>query len=211
MKSYNVKEIITDVRVVLDLNEEDTSLASINNDLTLSIDEIISSKIPDGIRIIHNSAPYSLLDGMNYKNNIFWGDLNSGYILLSDDFMRLVIFKMSDWERPVYNTITPDSVEYRKQSSKFKGCRGTTQKPVAAITARPSGKALEFYSCKDTGATIDTMVYIPYPAIDSCDCYKISEKCYSAVIYSTASIVASTLGDNNKSTILDGLSKTLLR
>ena len=119
-------------------------------------------------------------------------------------------FQMNDWERAVFNPINTDDPEYEKQSSRFKGIRGTCQRPVCAISIRPEGRVMEFYSCKTTEAKVSRAVYLPYPKIDKYGAVEICEKCYDAVIYTIAALVLTTFGDTEKSAALNELAKSVL-
>lgn len=208
---YNIAKVIRDVRVALDENVTSDALADIGDIDTLANDEIIRSKIVEAVKRVHLNAPYFLLEsGHNFGDAIYWGDKESGHVLLPDDFMRLVVFEMSDWERAVYETIDADEPDYNKQRSRFKGIRGTAQKPVCAIVMRPEGKALEFYSCKSENATVSRAVYLPYPEIDEDDCIFICERCYTAVIYTAASLTLMTCGETEKANALSELAQTFL-
>lgn len=211
MKVYPIDQIIKDVRTAIDQNSTSNTLTLLGDTDTLSLDKIIESKIIEAVKYVHCSAPIYLLDGgYNFGDAIYWDELESGHILLPEDFMRLVIFKMSDWSHAVYVALTPDDPRYSHQSSRFKGIRGTAQRPVVAITFRPEGKSLEFYSCKDTKAYVSKAVYIPYPRIDEYDGIEICEKCYISCIYTIAALVAGTLQDSNLHTIMNELSKNTL-
>ncbi|MBQ2491632.1 MAG: hypothetical protein II539_08070 [Muribaculaceae bacterium] len=213
--TYQVADIERDVRVALDQNMVSDALAGIGDVDTLALDEIIESKIVEAVQRVHMDAPYYLLhSGHNLVDNlgdaIYWEDLESGYVLLPSDFMRLVVFEMSDWERPVYTAISTDDPQYAQQRSRYKGIRGCPQKPVCAIVMRPEGKALEFYSCKDENATVSKGVYIPYPAIDTDGGIDISEQCYKAVIYMAAGLTMLACGEADKATAMMEMAKGLL-
>lgn len=213
--TYQVADIVKDVRVCIDQNMVSDALAGIGDVDTLALDEIIESKIVEAVQRVHMEAPYYLLhSGHNLLDNlgdaIYWEDLESGYVLLPSDFMRLVVFQMSDWEQPVYAAMSADDPQYAQQRSRWKGLRGTAQKPVCVIVTRPEGKALEFYSCKSENATVSKGVYIPYPNIDSFGCVDISERCYTAVIYTAAGLTLIALGEAEKASALMDMAKTLL-
>ena len=206
---YQVDKIKQDVRVVLDQNRFSETLAELGDVETLSLDAIIESQIEEGAKRVLAEAPSYLLDGgNNLRGSVFWEKNNSGWLLLPDDFMRLIVFEMSDWERAVFTAINTDDSIYLKQSSRFKGLRGTAQKPVCAITIRPEGRVLEFYSCKTRDAEVTKAVYLPYPRIDKSKGIDISERCYSAVVYAIASLVMLIYGDVQKSNNLTEMSKT---
>lgn len=211
MAVYNLNDIAKDVRIAIDQNMVSDSLAAIGDVDTLSIDEIIKSKICEAVKRIHSEAPAHLLDsGHNFGEEVYWQGDNSGWVLLPEDFMRFVVFQMDDWDRAVFNPINTDDPEYALQSSRFKGIRGTAQRPVCAISLRPEGRVLEFYSCKSEEATVSRAVYLPYPKIDKYGAIDICERCYDAVVYTIAALVLTTFGDAEKSAALNELAKSVL-
>lgn len=211
MKVYRLDEIAKDVRIAIDQNMSSDTLIGFEDVDTLSLNDIIRSKVTDAVKRIHSTAPAYLLDGgNNFGDALYWKELESGWCLLPEDFMRLVVFQMDDWERAVYHAISEDDVEYKKQSSRFKGIRGTPQRPVCAIAIRPEGRALEFYSCKSEDAMVSRAVYLPYPVIDEDDGIEICERCYQAVVYTIASLVLTTYGNADLSKALSDLAKSTL-
>ncbi len=211
MKVYLLDEIAKDVRIAIDQNMQSETLVDFGDVDTLSLNDIIKSKIVDAVKRIHSTAPSYLLDGgHNFGDAIYWKELESGWCLLPEDFMRLVVFQMDDWERAVYHAISEDDEEYQKQSSRFKGIRGTPQKPVCAIAIRPEGRVLEFYSCKSIDAMVSRAVYLPYPKVDKDNGIQICERCYQAVVYTIASLVLITYGSADQSKALLELAKSTL-
>lgn len=209
---FKVSDIIREVRVCIDQNKTSDSLFESGDIETLALDEIIRQKIPEAVRRVHTDAPTYLLEcGHDFGDAVFWGDLESGYVILPDDFMRLIMFRMSDWERTVYTAISTEDEEYEKMSSRFKGIRGTAQKPVCAIAIRPEGKVLEFYSCKSESAYVSKATYLPYPKVDEDGGVDICERCYTAVIYTAAALVLTTYGEMQKASALSELAKTALQ
>ena len=207
MTVYHLDEIAKDVRIALDQNTTSDALREIGDVDTLSLNDIIKSKVVEAVKRIHSSAPPYLLDGgHNFGDEVYWQKCESGWVLLPEDFMRFVVFQMSDWERAVFYPISVDDPEYKKQSSRFKGIRGTTQRPVCAISIRPEGRVLEFYSCKSEDATVSRAVYLPYPQIDKYGAIEICQRCYDAVVYTIAALVLTTFGDVEKSSALNRIS-----
>lgn len=210
---YPIDRIVHDVRVHIDENRVDARLISEPDPDTLMLEEAIRAHIIEGVQLVHRNAPYHLLEqGHTFQSDsdaIYWRDLESGFLLLPDDFMRLVVFEMSDWERPVYSVITPADKEYKRQHSRVKALRGTAQRPVCALVVRNEGKALEFYSCKSQNATIVKAVYIPYPIIEN-NSVDISEHCHDAAVYAIAALTLQAYGENDKSKALFDTIKTML-
>lgn len=209
---YKLAEIAREVRIAIDQNMTSDQLIATGDIETLSLEEIIRSKIVEAVRRVEISAPVQFLEeGHDFADAVYWTDLESGWILLPDDFMRLIAFRMSDWERTVYAAISVDDPLYQKQSSRYKGIRGNVQKPVCAIVNRAEGKALEFYSCNSEEAYVSRASYLPYPHVDEDDGIDISEKCYTSVIYTVAALVLTTYGEADKASALTELAKSILQ
>ena len=208
---YKIPHIARDVRIAIDENKTSEQLIGEEDIDTLSLNDIVRSKIVEAVRRVLTEAPVHLLDGgVPFGDAIFWRSKGSGWTLLPEDFMRLIIFKMSDWERPVYEPITAADPRYELQFSRYRGLRGNPQKPVVAIVSRAEGRALELFSCKDAGATVEQAVYLPLPRVDCDGGIEIPERCYTSVVYQTASLVLATIGQGDLSTIMSELSKQLL-
>ena len=209
---YQLDKIMQDVRICLDQNMTSDALLESGDIDTLALDEIIKSKILEAIQRVHRDAPNYLLEGgHNFGDAVYWRELESGWVLLPPDFMRLVVFEMDDWEQAVYQAISTDDPEYKKQRSRFKGIRGTAQRPVCAIAIRPEGRVLEFYSCKSKDAQVSRAMYIPYPKIDEDNGVDISERCYNAVIYTAAGLTLLTCGEVEKGNAVSELAQTFLK
>ncbi len=211
MTVHYLDDIASAVRIILDQNMVSQPLALEGDVDTLSLDEIIKSKVCEAVKRVHSEAPVYLLDGgHDFGDAIYWKEQCSGWVLLPEDFMRFVVFEMDDWERPVYFPISMDDAEYALQSSRFKGLRGNSQKPVCAIGIRPEGRVLEFYSCKSTDARVRRAVYLPYPRVDGFDGIAVCDRCYDGILYMTAALTAMSFGDSDKGNVLLELSKSVL-
>lgn len=204
---YQVEKILQDVRVCLDRNKTDDALLTDGDEETLLLDDIIRSKIVEASELVLRRAPYYMLEqGHNFEDTdevgIHWEKGKPcGWLLLPDDFMRLIVFEMSDWETAVYSMIMPGTLEYRLQRSRIGGVRGTPERPVCVYGVRPYGKVLEFYSCKNQTATVTQGVYLPYPRIEEINNIKsidLSERCYKAVVYTMAGLTLSTIGESDR-------------
>ena len=209
---YGIEEVMRDVRICLDQNMSSEALLENGDVDTLVLDEIVRSKIVEAVERVHRSAaPYLLEEGHNFGDSVLWGDHESGWVLLPHDFMRLIVFEMSDWERAVYSAISVMDPEYELQRQRVKALRGTAQKPVCVIATRAEGKVLEFYSCKSRKAYVRRGVYLPYPRIDAEGGIDISERCYRGVVYAAAALVLQTMGESEKAATMWEISKTALQ
>lgn len=193
---YARSDILAAVRVILDKNMSGEALTALGDVDTLSLDEIIESKVLDAVRIVHSDAPYYRLDGLSTfaDSDIVWDGLHCGYVLLPDDFLRLVSFKMDDWQRTVHEAIDVGDPRYVLQSSAYKGVRGTPEKPVVAVAPYSDGLALEFFSCRSDDAVIAAATYLPLPTwVDGC--VSICKRLYRAACYMAAGLTAAAFDD----------------
>lgn len=213
---YNVTDIQRDVRIALNENDASDKLAEFGDVDTLSLDELIKSKIVDAVRAVELQAPLSLLDrGEPFAKKIWWEDevgVGKGYIQLPDDFMRLVTFQMSDWSHAVTTAITEESPLYARQGSRYGGIRGNPQNPVVAVIHHPTGLVLEFWSCMaGEGVSVHKARYIPIPRITSDDRIDISEKLVQSVVYYAAYLTAQSLGDGDSAGRMLTISKEYMK
>ena len=207
---YSVQSIISEVRKALD--ENSTSALLIDDNETLTLDAIITQKIPDAVRSVTKAAPSRLLDGgISFASTLIWSSGTTGIgmasTVLPDDFMRLIIFQMSDWKRPVLEPIEDTDPTYFLQKSKFSGIRGNVDKPVCAITTYSIGKVMEMYSSVEgDSVNVKMAKYLAYPEIVDGN-ISICKKLYTPVIYYIAGLVCATFKDKTQSDILMSISK----
>ena len=211
---FSVDDIKRDVRIALDQNNSSTPLLDTGDVDTLTLEEIIESKIVDGVRAMALKAPqYMLEGGKTFSGSIKWrgaAGRGSGSIMLPDDYLRLKIFKMSDWDYPVFDAITPDNPLYRMQFSRYEGIKGSPQKPVVAITSNADGMVLEFFSSMGgENVNIEDAAYIPIPKIEN-GTVDISEKLYRPTIHYIAYLVALTIQNGNLATAMQTICNELL-
>ena len=110
---YKIEVVERDVRIAIDENKTSEQLISDEDIDTLSLNDIIRSKIVEAVRRVESSAPVHYLEeGHVFGDAIYWESNGSGWTLLPDDFMRLVAFRMSDWERTCYMAISGHSCKY---------------------------------------------------------------------------------------------------
>lgn len=210
--TYQVADIVKDVRVCLDQNMVSDALAGIGDVDTLALDEIIESKIVNAAMAIESQAPVTMLDsGRAFGDSIGWDSeagYGSGHIHLPDDFLRLLTFQMSDWDYAVTQAITEDDPLYAQQRSRFGGVRGNPQKPIVAITQQPIGLVLEFYSCTSGDAWVKRARYIPIPRIRNGK-IELCEKLKPAIVYYTAYLAALSISDTTLAASMLNTANTL--
>lgn len=200
------------VRVAIDMNKGDEPLIMEGDTDTLTFDEIIYAKLADAVRLVETEASLFMLEsGHDFGEcDTYIGEDGKGFIILPNDFMRLISFRMSDWRRTVFEAISENDSQYALQSSKWKGICGNPEKPVCAIVRRSEGKVLEFYSCNDNTAFVTQATYVPIPKIDIDGGIDVAEDCYRAAVYRAASLALASVGDQLSTTMLE-ISKSLLQ
>jgi hypothetical protein len=88
--------------------------------------------------------------------------------------------------------------EYHKQKDYY--ARGVWQKPKAFLVATGSGaRAIEGYSCKASGDTLESFMYVPdndiYIDNNEQEAIDICERCEDAIVYQTALLALSSYKD----------------
>jgi len=193
-----VDDIKRKVRVALDMNMESGKLEALGDVDTLSVEEIIESKLETAAYIVERDAPAYLIEGgTTLPDAIEWTEgegTGPGRIALPSDFLRLVSFKMSDWSRSVVDVISEQDPVYWQQVSRYSGIRGCPQKPVVAIVTDPGGLVLEFYSCTGgEGVTMERGHYLEVPKV--VDGYiELCPRLVDAIVYYTAYLTAPCSG-----------------
>lgn len=191
-KEYQVSDLVKEIRVAIDSNLKSDQLTGISDIDTLALEEIIGSKIAEAARIVVLNAPSYLLDGGDSLGTTVTWNGTSGRMTLPEDFLRLVVFKMSDWSRVVTVPISETDPLYAQQSSRWAGVRGNPQKPVVAIVPSSNGLVLEFYSSKS--GSVAQATYIALPKVTDGK-IKLCEKLHDATVYYAAYLTAISTGE----------------
>lgn len=211
---YSVTDLTREILVAMDMNERQEALIKQGDTDTLTLEEIIVSKIAQAARVVESNAPVWLLDsGRALSGSITFAKeigKGRGRMKLPDDFMRLITFKMSDWERAVTQPILETDPQYLLQSSRFAGLRGNPQRPVVAIVSEPTGLVLEFWSCVGGEAvSLQRGRYLPIPKIKEGG-IDICEKLKDAVVLYAAYLTCLSTGHTEQAEGLLEQSKQLI-
>ena len=166
--TYSVSQILHDVSVRLDLDDCDQPLIAADTSAR-TVADIIISQVEWGARQVIEEAPLTKLGtGIPIRGSVAWRGshgMGMAWLVLPDDFLRLLAIRMSDWQRDA-TIITADDERYQWQSSRFAAIRGNPQRPVAAIVTTPVGMAVELYSSSaGDGVTLAKALYLPVPRI----------------------------------------------
>ena len=211
-------KIIADVKTAIDENTKILSISGETFDTdTLEMEDIVKSKIVDAVNSVRNIAPLSMLDLTRKASGTDWAitwideDKCIGQIPLPDDYLKLVMFKMSDWAHAATTPIAADSALYHQQFSEWKGVRGNPSRPNIAIAAdTATGKnVIQFFSCDSTTATAE-LVYIKRFSLEEntvATFYKIESAAYRAIILKTAALVATIYSNIDLMNLLNAMAQ----
>ncbi len=179
MMLYHLSDICRSVRIALRENVRTQPLLDAGDIDTLMLDEVIEAQVEKAACEVLLAAPHALLEeGLPFPAKVVWHRQPYhlwGHVLLPDDYLRLVSFRMSDWERAA-TLITVDDPRYQWQHSRFPGICGNPQNPIAVEVTYPEGRVLEFFSChlpaslpKDFHPHVIHARYLPIPRLHPVD------------------------------------------
>ena len=151
------QQIINEVKIKLEESHPYEDVEVINSPL---IKELLD-ECTDETQLL---APVYLLQPEEHAvstNDIVENPDNTGYIVLPDDFLRLVSFKMSAWKKALIEAISEDHPKYNLQKNIY--TRGGISKPVAVIRYEPgenNRKVIEYYSVTNNNHNVDRLLYV---------------------------------------------------
>lgn len=215
---YAESTIIKDVRVAIDENTAITPIAGADGTAldtdTLEMEDIIKSKITDAVNAVRKVAPLSMLELTRKASGTDWPvtwtdeDKCIGEVSVPDDYLKLAMFKMSDWAHAVTTPVQADSAMYHQQFSEWKGVRGNPSRPnIAIVTDMTTGESvIQFFSCDSTAATAELTYVKRCDGADNGN-YDIETAIYRAVVMKTAALVAATYGNGDQTSLLNTLAQ----
>lgn len=172
MTSVNIEGFIEKVRLAIDELMHVTT-----DDFYTDLNKEIKQALLMAVRQLSQELPVSMLTPTVLTNGTDLTpaqrkfDDGSGWVVLPDDFLRLVEFRLNTWLQSVFTTIEPTSDEAKHQASLWG--RGTPQKPRAMEAYDAEGNhVLRYWTAGKyrgyTGAigqvydhTIQNLTYIP--------------------------------------------------
>ena len=210
MKRLSVDYIRKRVRACLDeLGLNDANFMEEDQD-SVELNSTIEGRMLESVKYVHLNASHHLLDGVVLDGVPEIGSDGVGRMKLPDNFLRLISFRMSDWERPVCDMITEYDAEYHKQADQY--ARGTYESPVCALVKTGGGDVLEFYSCKDNKAKVLHALYLPFPEFEEVEHIPhimVCDKLEDAVVNQVAGLVLLTYKDQHAHSLIN-LAKTYM-
>ncbi len=149
-----------------------TFTLSTEPNVTNPLDLLISALLDEAAKNTLMMSPFHVLEPTISEETDGVADIidelgETGYVEMPENFLRLISFKMNDWDRPVNIPVLNTSTEYMMQKSKY--VRGGVSKPVVSINWKIDAgetasriKVLEYYSVPvDSDHAIEHFLYIP--------------------------------------------------
>ena len=163
------KDFKRQVRVCLDENKSintDTLLQDID---TLSLDEIIDSKVEEAALSVIKAAPVTKLGDISKSlkslPSISKESPYNGEVALPNNFERLVRFKMKSWSHALFVVQQPYTPQWEKAHSGF-NVYGTKDRPVVfLVPSEFNGRdlKLEFFCAGSPNDKLDRCLYVARP------------------------------------------------
>lgn len=209
MIAYDVSDLVADVKVILDRNQESSTLVPEDSD-TLTQGELIEKVLLPAVRAIEQFAPADMLGDLIKLStiNVTWSLCSVGVYMgectLPEDLLRIISVRASDWYRP--GTIIMDTDKaYAWQKNSY--VRGNKENPIVAITHKSGKRTLELYSSSSSSVTAD-MAYLLLPDVEDGKIY-ISQLLHDSIVYMAASLVCDSIGDTQTASSLKAIAYQL--
>ena len=182
------------------VNKVKTKIDEISSDSTPLVDVGMSDDNPvDQIieSLLDESAVEILLKAPFYRLNISSAEVDPeqdvvdttiGTFILPKDFLRLVYFKMSDWQKPVTElAMKGDEISNRQYN---KHIRGGIARPVGVLSKDERGMLIEYYSTKEQLHSVTEFKYIKRESAE-----KIPNELVDALVWICAGKVMTVFGN----------------
>lgn len=141
------RELVNSVKTRIDeLSPLDGLVVTMGLSSDKPIDSFIEDVLDECGREVLMKAPLWRVDGVLCGNIAVSRGDGSGYVMVPDDFLRLVEFRMSEWRCSVRVVYDGGSDVARKQGNRF--LRGGVCKPVCVFGHVPGGRVIEYFSVK---------------------------------------------------------------
>lgn len=214
MAVYSIDQILRDARCMLDENSDSSELAGFDDTETLDLSSLIRSRVCEAVRYVHVHAPIVMLESKSFATskieaepigNIEETGVFLMRVFLPDDFLRLVFFKLYNYQRGVTVAYLEGSNEYNLAKSGIPGLMGSSSKPLCLLTVTENGgKELECYSMELQSTRVDKALYMPIPKVEvntesGEDEIAISVLCYDAFLYYLCSLVLRLRNEQERS------------
>lgn len=171
---------------------------------SLGIDYYIKEKIPEAVVKVFTLAPDYLLEQSDMRESAVLKQFQngSGEVVLPDDMLKMTLFRMQGWKRPVTEFINDHHPRAELQNNIY--TMGSPSKPVAMITHNSSGcRVLRYYSLPPEVRIhkIEDALYVKIP--DFSNPVEINEILLPSVTYTVAAMIYEITGEKERAAIMN--------
>ena len=160
-----------------------------------SVSDLISEIAGDVAAEVILAAGWKEIDEWEeLPGEVEWIEPGHGEVSLPSDFLRLMVFRMSDWRRGVTTVVNPDSEVYALRFNSSFGRRNIRKAPMVALWGGAGGGRLEFIGSTDPGAYIARAGYVPRPLADDREVLLIPRSLLQRVVDAVSLKVLSVIG-----------------
>ncbi len=182
-----IREIISKVIKYLDENEEIIMDKTEFGYPHTCLADLIAEVVPDiAEHVVMNADKGNIDEWLEMDADFEWVSPGRGELELPCDFLRLVVFRMSDWKRSVTTAVSSDSSVYSLRFAPRPSRMNIRKSPAVAIVEGRCRKRLEFIGSSDPGAFVERAGYLPVPLLESGDSLWIPRRLISEVVEKTA-------------------------
>ncbi len=172
----------------------------------IDTDAYIRAKLSDAIARVFIMAPAYLLKGVDCRELLFPENRQdgSGSVVFPGNVLRVLLFKMKGWKRPVTRFIDSRHAKSELQYNRY--VRGGINKPVAVLSADADGNTvLDYYSLPPyvRKHEVERAVYVPVPEVIN-EGYDVPVRLIDAVGYVCAAMVYEILGQPDMAAQMSG-------
>ncbi len=159
-----VSEMVSKVLRLLDENEEIIADKTEFGYPHTSLADLIAELLPDCAEGTVRKADNKDIDEwLDMDAEVEWILPGMGEMELPEDFLRLTVFRMSDWRRTVTTAVSSDSPIYSLRSDARGSRKGIRKSPMVALKEGLRRRKLEFIGSNDPGAYVEIAGYVPLP------------------------------------------------
>lgn len=171
---------------------------------SVGIDFYIREKIPEAVVKVFMAAPSYLLEQTDMRPGAVLKRFQngSGEVLLPSDLLKMTLFRMQGWERPVSRFIDENHPAAELQNNIYS--MGGVSRPVAVITHGSAGnRVLRYYSLPPEvrNHKIEEALYVRLP--DFSGPVEINEVLLPSVTYCAAALVYEITGEHERASVMN--------
>ncbi|MCM1031547.1 MAG: hypothetical protein NC410_08945 [Oscillibacter sp.] len=197
------QELINEVKTKVDeLSAADDKVVPFDILNDKPIDTFVDGLLDECAKEVLMNAPAHHLEGEAIVGFIYPNKNGSGCVLVPNDCLRVLEFKMSEWERAVTEFAEAGSEIALKQSNVY--LRGNVCKPVCVFAHNSLGRVIEYYSVKKKHEIERFVIVRVMPAED------IPLRLQSVVTWWCASRVLQIVGKGNEAGVAYDRGKSML-